>query len=128
MARKKKDPPVMAAETGVIAIGKNDAAEVAEINRGNKLTVAVLRRNILDSGLLELVVRMALTGREYFVSTEGEIIESDEMLSQQARLSLINKIIDKSISTPKDEVEEEKEDDGMSRWHEIGKTLAEGDE
>jgi hypothetical protein len=115
--------PVMAEKVGVIKLSSEDL-KVSEINKSNKMQMAQLRKEVLESGLIQLSVKMALTGKEFFIDEFGEIYTDDEMLSPQARLSLINKIIDKSITTPKDSDDDEKEDDGMQRWYEIGKNLA----
>jgi hypothetical protein len=88
----------------------------AGLTRDSKIRLAEIRKNIMDSGLLEMYVQMGLTGREYFVNPETHQVEmsdkDDTMISQPERLKIMSMLVNKVLPAVKD-MEEQQEQKGL---------------
>lgn len=91
----------------------------------NKLKMSEFRKNILDSGVCEMLLQMALTGREYFLDPvitvdektgkETQVLiprfSNDEsgMISQTERLKLMTMLVNKVLPVIKEGEEEQEQ-------------------
>lgn len=111
-----------------------DARDTNEIADDNRKSVALLREAVTNSGLFAVTVKMALTGREYFVDDDGRITEGDDLLTQGVRMGLINKLIDRCLPVPRDEApvkeppKEVSNEENMTKWASLASQLQEEDD
>lgn len=87
-------------------IRAKDAVKHRQLERKSDVKASELRRDLLDSGLFELAVTMAVTGREVFISPDGELVKGDA-LSVNERMRLINKLIDRAVPVARTSVKVE---------------------
>ena len=80
------------------------------IQRDNRIRLNQIRKNILDSGILEMYIQMGLTGREYFIDPETNecMMGQDDsaMISQAERLKIMTTLVNKVLPVLKDTEEE----------------------
>ena len=83
------------------------------IQQATRVRLSEIRKNIIDSGLLEMYIQMGLTGREYFVNPETHEVkisqQEDSYISQPERMKIMSTLINKVLPVLKDVEEEQKQ-------------------
>ncbi len=86
-----------------------------------QMRVEQLRESMIDSGLVELFVKMGLDGKEYFIDEDGKLIEG-EMIPQAERIKMLSAIMTRILPPMKD-ANTDGNDTGAEKWIEVAKSI-----
>jgi len=89
------------------------------INGGNSITAANIKKDILESDLCSLYVKMGLTGKDIRIDDKGNEYEVGE-LEQPERMKIMKTLVDKVIPASKEEATDES---SVDKWAMLGEKL-----
>jgi hypothetical protein len=109
-------------------ISKNKQSHVAVAEQGQRMRMVEIRDRIYESRVLDLVVAMAVTGKDLVVNQETMELEEVGVLDQRVRADYTKLITNKLISNaqPPKEIEEEPDKvNPYQKWIELAASMKE---